>query len=55
MFGDAKDIVALGEDLVFSSSSTAAVFVLDGSQNGWTEWVNESGQTLDFMYHGKKD
>jgi hypothetical protein len=29
--------------------------VLDGSQNGWTEWVNESGQTLDFMYHGKKD
>ena len=39
--------------MVFSSPSSAAVFVLGGSQNGWTEWVNEAGETLDTVYRGK--
>lgn len=54
LFGDAKRIVTLGEDQAFSSPSAAAVFVLGGSQNGWTEWVNGSGKTLDHVYREKK-
>ena len=25
-----------------------------GSQNGWIEWVNEQGQTLDYVYRSKE-
>ena len=28
------------------------VFVLGGSQNGWVEWANDAGQTLDEVYRG---
>ena len=31
----------------FRSPSSAAMFVLGGSTNGWTEWKNKDGQTLD--------
>ena len=34
----------------FSSPSSAAMFVLGGSQNGWTEWKNSAGKTLDDLY-----
>lgn len=34
----------------FSSPSSAAVFVLGGSQNGWTEWVADDGRTLNDVY-----
>lgn len=44
----------LGEDLAFPSPSAAAVFVLGGSQNGWTEWVNGAGQTLDYVYRSER-
>ena len=45
---------ALADDIELSSPSAAAVFVLGGSQNGWTEWVNEQGQTLDYVYRNKE-
>ncbi|MCM1532668.1 MAG: GIY-YIG nuclease family protein [Ruminococcus flavefaciens] len=34
----------------FTSPSSAACFVLGGSANGWTEWKNHRGQTLDEIY-----
>lgn len=34
----------------FDSPSAAAEFVLGGSQNGWTEWVDDSGRTLSTVY-----
>lgn len=40
-------------DVEFDSPSAAAVFVLGASQNGWTEWVSESGDTLSSVYRGK--
>lgn len=36
----------LSEDLLFSSPSGAAVFVVGGTRNGLTSWKNESGVTL---------
>ena len=33
--------------VTFTSPSSAAVFVLGGSQNGWIEWKNDNGTTLD--------
>ena len=53
VFGEESGIAILRDDMVFSSPSSAAVFVLGGSQNGWTEWVNEAGETLDTVYRGK--
>lgn len=55
LFGDRKDIAVLEEDVRFSSPSSAAVFVLGGSQNGWTEWVNDAGQTLNDVYRSQED
>ena len=54
LFGDLRELATLEEDAVFPSASAAAVFVLGGSQNGWTEWVNDLGQTLDFVYRSKE-
>lgn len=34
----------------FDSPSAAAVFVLGGSQNGWTEWIDSIGRTLSSVY-----
>lgn len=34
-------------DLEFNSPSATAVFVLGGSQNGWTEGINNNGNTLE--------
>lgn len=55
LFGEVDGKATLAEDQTFSSPSAAAVFVLGGSQNGWTERVNGGGQTLDHVYCGKKD
>ena len=30
--------------------SGAACFVLGGSRNGWAEWKNKDGKTLDEVY-----
>lgn len=34
----------------FDSPSSAAMFVLGGSTNGWTEWKNSDGKTLDELF-----
>lgn len=53
-FGELTDKENLPEDIVLASPSAAAVFVLGGSQNGWTEWINDYGQTLDYVYRDKE-
>ncbi|MCH5198215.1 MAG: GIY-YIG nuclease family protein [Oscillospiraceae bacterium] len=37
----------------FSSPSSASGFVLGGSTNGWTEWKNKEGKTLDELFRQK--
>ena len=34
----------------FNSPSSAAMFVLGGSTNGWVEWKDKDGKTLDELY-----
>lgn len=53
MFGGIAGIADLTEDLEFPTPSAAAVFVLGGSQNGWTEWVNNDGETLNQVYRSE--
>lgn len=55
LFGNQLGVVDLAEDLEFSTPSAAAVFVLGGSQNGWVEWVNDQGRTLDQVYRNEKN
>lgn len=43
----------LQEDVLFSSVSSAAQIVLARRANGWTEWKNKSGKTLDDLYRLK--
>ena len=40
----------LNVSVPFTSPSSAAMFVLGGSTNGWVEWKNKDGKTLDEMY-----
>lgn len=40
-------------DITFSSPSTAAAVCGGGSYNGWMEWKNEEGKTLDAVYRNK--
>ena len=47
LFGEGSGVSVQRDDVAFGSPSSAAVFVLGGNQNGWTEWVNEAGETLD--------
>ena len=50
------DIVRVGEKYIlkvtleFNTPSGASDFVLGGSTNGWTEWKNKDGKTLDEVY-----
>lgn len=50
------DIVKNGErytlrvSVSFPSPSTAAMFVLGGSINGWTEWKSRNGETMDELF-----
>jgi hypothetical protein len=37
-------------DAVFATPSAAAAIVTGGSSNGWVEWRNSKGQTLDEVY-----
>lgn len=41
---------ALNVSVSFTSPSSAAMFVLGGSTNGWTEWKNKDGKTLDELF-----
>ena len=40
----------LSKSMSFSSPSAAACFVLGASTNGWTEWKDKSGRTLDELF-----
>ena len=42
--------VTLEHNLEFNSPSATAVFALGGRRNGWTEWINTSGDTLEAVY-----
>lgn len=53
MFDGIAGVADLTEDLEFSTPSAAAVFVLGGSQNGWIEWVNNDGETLNQVYRSE--
>lgn len=46
----AKDGYRFERDMAFSSPSAAAAIVSGGSANGWVEWRNAKGQTLDEVY-----
>lgn len=50
LFGSSSGKAVLSEDVTFPSPSAAAVFVLGGSQNGWVEWLDNTGKTLDSVY-----
>lgn len=45
-----RGIMTLEDNLEFNSPSATAVFALGGRQNGWTEWINNNGDTLDAVY-----
>ena len=55
IFDDTSGVAKLAENLEFPTPSAAAVFVLGGSQNGWTEWVNDDGETLNQVYRSKEN
>ena len=40
-------VLVFKTDHIFNSPSTAAATVLARSSNGWTEWKDKSGKTLD--------
>ncbi len=42
--------LTLASDVTFSSPSTAAMFCLGRSANGWNEWKDGDGKTLDVVY-----
>ena len=43
----------LQRDYVVSSPSTAASYCSGRSYNGWKNWINDKGQTLDEIYRSK--
>lgn len=43
-------IYILKKSMEFSSPSAASCFVLGGTTNGWVEWKNQDGKTLDEIY-----
>jgi hypothetical protein len=42
--------VVLHKDLTFKSPSAASSFCRGNASNGWVDWVNEKGQSLDEVY-----
>lgn len=45
-----NEIFRFNEDFVFGSPSSAAAAVLGRRANGWTEWKNNDGRTIDEIY-----
>lgn len=44
------DQYILNMSISFTSPSTAAMFALGGSTNGWIEWKSKDGKTLDELF-----
>jgi hypothetical protein len=40
-------IIEFVEDMIFKTPSAASDMVLGRSSNGWTEWKDKNGKTLD--------
>jgi len=49
-----NNIYIFNEDYTFNSPSAAAAIVLGRSANGWTEWKDENGETLDKRFRQKE-
>ena len=47
---DDQGVYRLNENRSFRTPSGASDFVLGGSTNGWIEWKDSNGRTLDQMY-----
>jgi hypothetical protein len=45
-----KETYIFKEDFIFGSPSAAAAAVLGRRANGWTEWKNSDGKTIDEIY-----
>lgn len=45
-----KNVFIFSEDFIFGSPSAAAAAVLGRRANGWTEWKNKDGKTIDEIY-----
>lgn len=45
-----NNIYVFNEDFIFGSPSSAAAAVLGRRANGWTEWKNNDGKTIDEIY-----
>lgn len=45
-----NDMYILKKTISFKTPSGASDFVLGGSTNGWTEWKDKNGKTLDELY-----
>lgn len=45
-----KEGYKLKEDITFTTPSKASDYVLGRPSNGWTEWKNKEGKTLDEVY-----
>jgi hypothetical protein len=50
---DEKGVFRLNENRSFGTPSGASDFVLGGSTNGWTEWKDANGRTLDQVYRAE--
>jgi len=53
MFQDGS-ILTFKENHIFNSPSAAAAAVLARKANGWTEWKDQSGNTLDQLKRGNE-
>lgn len=42
-----NDVLVFQADHIFSSPSAASTIILARSSNGWTDWKNKQGKTLD--------
>lgn len=42
--------LVIDSDITFASPSTASMFVLGRPSNGWVDWKDNDGQTLDSVY-----
>lgn len=49
------DKLVFKEDYLFSSPNAAAATVIARSANGWNEWKNRNGKTIDELYRAQVD